>query len=246
MRVHQQAAYVLINRPYSESSLIVEIFSREYGRMALMAKGARRIKSQLKGVLLPFQPVLLSWVGKGEIPTLTSAEIVVSEFNLIENDLKGDQLVCGFYCNELLVYLLHRYDPHPQLFDRYHKTIIRLYDPESVASEAKLAATLREFEQIMLKETGYEVSFEKEADGKTAIHPQGYYQFQPGQGFVRSLPGQVKAVKGRVILAMQTDWESIADQNHMSSVKHLMRDILKQSLGYQKINSRELFFPKAR
>ncbi|MFT5137666.1 MAG: DNA repair protein RecO (recombination protein O) [Arenicella sp.] len=246
MRVHQQAAYVLINRPYSESSWIVEIFSREYGRMALMAKGARRIKSQLKGVLLPFQPVLLSWVGKGEIPTLTSAEIDVSGFNLIENDLQGDQLVSGFYCNELLVYLLHRHDPHPQLFDRYHSTIIRLYDPESVASEAKLAATLRKFEQIMLKETGYEVSFEKEADGKSAIQAEAFYQFQPGQGFVRSLPGQAKAVGGNVILAMQVDWVSNPEKNFMTSVKHLMRDILKQSLGYQKIHSRELFFPKSR
>jgi DNA repair protein RecO (recombination protein O) len=181
-----------------------------------------------------------------QIPTLTSAEIDVSGFNLIENDLQGDQLVCGFYCNELLVYLLHRHDPHPQLFDRYHSTIIRLYDPESVASEAKLAATVRKFEQIMLKETGYEVSFEKEADGKTAIQGEAFYQFQPGQGFVRSLPDQVKSVAGDVILAMQADLESNAAQTHMIRVKHLMRDILKQSLGHQKINSRELFFPKAR
>jgi recombinational DNA repair protein (RecF pathway) len=98
----------------------------------------------------------------------------------------------------------------------------------------------------MLKETGYEVSFEKEADGKTSIQAEAFYQFQPGQGFVRILPGQVKSVAGDVILAMQADWESNAEQAHMASVKHLMRDILKQSLGYQKINSRELFFPKAR
>ena len=97
MRVHQQPAYILLNRPYSETSWIVEAFSREHGRLSLMAKGARRLKSKLKGVLLPFQPVLLSWVGKGEMPTLTSAEIDQSEFDLFTHELKGDAVVCGFY-----------------------------------------------------------------------------------------------------------------------------------------------------
>jgi len=262
MRVHQQAAYVLLNRPYSESSWIVEVFSKEYGRLALMAKGARRIKSRLKGVLLPFQPVLLSWTGKGEIPTLTAAEIKTSELNMIEQELRGDQLVCGFYCNELLVYLLHRHDPHPKLFDRYHETIMGLYDPASVANEARLAQTLREFEQMMIKETGYEVSFSHEADGKTKIDAECYYQFQWGQGFFRSLATNTKAIEGRVIIAMQAEqstdqktglhpnqnvdpYQNLSEYD-MSRGKLLMRDILKQSLGYKKINSRELFFPKAR
>jgi len=246
MRVHQQSAYVLLNRSYSETSWIVEVFTKDYGRMALMAKGARRIKSQLKGVLLPFQPILVSWTGKGEMPTLTAAEIQPSQLNLIEQELRGDQLVCGFYCNELTMYLLHRYDPHPRLFDRYHTTILGLYDPDSVANETCLANTIRAFEQIMIKEIGYEVNFEFEADGKSPIRPTAYYQFQVGQGFVASSAAARNAIEGRIVLALQSENIEFSKDLDRSQRKLLMRNILSQTLGYKKINSRELFFPKSR
>ena len=236
MRVHQQSAYVLLNRPYSESSWIVEVFSRDYGRLALMAKGARRIKSRLKGVLLPFQPVLLSWVGKGEIPTLTSAEIQPSELNLMEQELTGERLVCGFYCNELIVYLLHRHDPHVKLFHDYHQTILSLH-------QSKFASrNLREFEQKVIKETGYAVNFTFEADGKTRIEPDKHYQFQPGQGFVAVSSSYKKATSGGVILGLQSGASKRFNQADNSRGKRLMRDILSQTLGYKKINSRELFY----
>lgn len=246
MRVHQQSAYVLLNRPYSETSWIVEVFTQDYGRIALMAKGARRIKSQIKGILLPFQPIIVSWTGKGEIPTLTSAENKASELNLIEQELKGDQLVCGFYCNELIMYLLHRYDPHPRLFERYHETIIGLYNPDSVANEARLANTLRAFEQIMIKEIGYEVNFKFEADGKSPIQTDSYYQFLRGQGFVASSKETKNAIQGRIVLALQSDNIEFSNEQDRSQSKFLMRNILSQTLGYKKINSRELFFPKSR
>ena len=236
MRVHQQPAYVLLNRPYSESSWIVEVFSRDYGRLALMAKGARRIKSRLKGVLLPFQPVLLSWVGKGAIPTLTSAEIQPSELNLIEHELTGERLVCGFYCNELIVYLLHRHDPHIKLFNDYHHTILSLH-------KAKFASrNLREFEQKIIKEIGYAVNFKFEADGKTRITSDSHYQFLPGQGFVSVPSDHKKATSGRVIIGLQTGSSIDFYPADNSPGKQLMRDILNQTLGYKKINSRELFY----
>ena len=237
---------MLLNRPYSETSWIIEVLTKDYGRLSLMAKGARRIKSQLKGVLLPFQPLLLSWTGKGEMPTLTGAEIRTSEINLIEQELSGDQLVCGFYCNELVVYLLHRHDPHPALYEQYHQTVLGLYDPLCVANEASLARTLRKFEQIVIKETGYEVSFKFEANGKTLISPEGYYRFQRDQGFVACPEVAKNSVKGDLVLALQSSkLENVSDLD-MSRSKHLMRDILSHSLGYKKINSRELFFPKSR
>jgi len=244
MRVHQQAAYVLLNRPYSETSWIVEIISRDYGRLALMAKGARRIKSKLKGALLPFQPVLLSWTGKGEVPTLTSAEIDQSQFNLIDHELTGDALVCGFYCNELVINVLHRHDPHPVLFDEYHKTILAL------CNSPDLAKTLRDFEQLIIKETGYEVSFEFEADGKTPINADNYYHFVTQRGFLAASQSDSRSVQGKVILALR-DGHRLNDQTELSASeisdsKHLMRDILRQTLGNKKIVSRELFYPKAR
>lgn len=249
MRVQHQAAYILLNRPYSETSWIIELFSRDYGRLALMAKGARRIKSTLKGSLLPFQPVLLSWTGKGDIPTLTSAEIDQNEYSLQYQDLKGDALVCGFYCNELIVNLLHRHDPHVRLFDHYHATIMALY---TANDNDALSNTLRIFEQALIKETGYEVSFDYEADGKTAIEDQAHYRFQSGQGFVRLAGSQRGSVTGSLIRSlsvgdsMKIQDDSAVSASNSSAGKHLMRDILNQTIGYKPIISRELFYPKTR
>jgi len=244
MRVHQHSAYVLINRPYSETSWIVEVFSREYGRFSLIAKGARRFKSKLKGVLLPFQPLLLSWTGKGEMPTLTSAEINQDDYDFTY-ELVGDALVCGFYCNELVSNLLHRHDPHLALFDRYHDTIMAL---NHCQNEQSMAYPLRDFEKAVMKETGYEVSFELEADGRTEIDSNAYYYFQPNQGFVRITGepynhAQQTQVQGKIIKAMSQD-ESELTVHELSMSKHLMRDILTQILGAKRIVSRRLFFPK--
>lgn len=243
MRVHQQAAYVLLNRPYSESSWIVEVLSRDFGRLALIAKGARRIKSRLKGCLLPFQPLLLSWTGKGEVPTLTSAEIDQREFNLMQHELRGESLVCGFYCNELIVNLLHRHDPHPKLFDRYHHTLMAL---NAADRDDNLANALRDFEQVVMRETGYEVNFRFEADGKTPIEATAYYRFQPGQGFHRVAIANREAVLGRAILSIANPSAKDLELADISQGKYLMRDILSQTLGHKKIVSRELFFPKVR
>lgn len=243
MRVHQQPAYILLNRPYSETSWIVEVFSREYGRLALMAKGARRLKSKQKGVLMPFQPTLLSWSGKGEIPTLTSAEIDQEEFDFESQEIRGDALVCGFYCNELLVNLLHRHDPHKRLFDNYHSTIMQLANS---ANAEGLMGLLRGFERQIMKETGYEINFLCEADGKTALDDEAHYLYQPGQGFVR-LPGpQMNAVLGLIIKSLANDDITGLTSEQQAQSKRLMRDILGHSMGRKPIVSRALFFPKPR
>jgi len=242
MRVHQQRAYVLLNRPYSESSWVVEVFSREHGRLALMAKGARRVKSKLKGVLMPFQPLLISWSGKGEIPTLTSSEIDQSNFNLIEHELRADNLVCGFYCNELVVNLLHRYDPHTQLFDHYHQTVLGLADTTGTDN----ASILREFERVVMKETGYEINFEKEADGKTPIDENAFYYYQHGAGFVRVNVPQPTSVVGHVVKSFTAQRRQNLTAGEIIQGKQLMRDILRHALGRRRIVSRDLFFPKAR
>lgn len=259
MRESNQQAYVLINRPYSETSWISEVFTREHGRLGLMAKGARRQKSKLKGALMPFQPVRLDWVGKGEIPTLVSAEINLSEYSLLDHELTGDALVCGFYCNELIVNLLHRHDPHSVLFDRYHDTLIALAKSEQ---PLLLPAILREFEISVMRETGYAVDFHNEADGVSEIERDGFYRYQTGQGFIR-VASQVRgSFSGRVIRSLDTsiikaptrtnDEHSshqdgvILSAYELSQAKQLMRDILRNSLGRRAIISRELFYPKPR
>ncbi len=249
MKVFNQAAYILLNRPYSETSWVVEIFSRDFGRMALMAKGARRLKSRLKGALQPFQPVILSWTGKGEVPTMTAAEVNSSDFDLLNHQLRGDALVCGFYCNELLVNLLHRYDPHPSLFDEYHETMIKLASQRGVNSndirlKATVAETLRNFEQCLMKETGYEIDFLMEADGKTLIRDEAYYQFHPSEGFVAVNSPLTGAVLGMVIKSLHGVGDVVGDEEIASQGKRLMREILQQTLGRKKIVSRDLFFPR--
>jgi len=243
MRVFDQPAYTLINRPYSETSWIIEVFSRDYGRIGLIAKGARRLKSKYKGVLQPFQPVLLSWSGKGEVPTLTSAEIDQTEFSLSQHELRGDALVCGFYCNELLVKLLHRHDPHKDLFTIYHKTIMTLND---VKTDQLLAETLRGFEQAIMKETGYEVSFLNEADGKTLIQDDAHYRFQAGEGFIRLGAPQLRSISGRVIKSLHGVELTSTEPDITAQVKLLMREVLAQTMGNKKIVSRDLFFPRQR
>jgi DNA repair protein RecO (recombination protein O) len=211
--------------------------------MALMAKGARRIKSRLKGVLQPFQPVLLSWTGKGEVPTLTSAEIDQSEYSFLHHELQGDGLVCGFYCNELLVKLLHRHDPHSKLFDCYHATVMGL---NSAHENDNLANALRAFEHAVIRETGYEVSFVFESDGKTLIDEAGCYRFQTGQGFVKLANMQSDALSGRAIRSMVSEEQHRYSHEEIAQGKYLMRDILSNIMGRQKIVSRGLFFPKTR
>lgn len=251
MRETSQHAYILINRPYSETSWVVEAFCREFGRVGLMAKGARQQKSKLKGALMPFQPVLLSWTGKGDVPTLVAAEVDLRDYNLMEHELTGDALVCGFYCNELIVNLLHRHDPHPALFDHYHNTLMAL---AIVDEPLKLPAILREFEIGVMKETGYAVDFAFEAGGQQVIENCGFYRYQPSQGFVRVATELSNSFSGRVIKSLDTsgsisansDDIEVLSYDELSQAKRLMRDILKNSLGRKEIVSRKLFYPKYR
>jgi len=241
MRVLQQPAYVLLNRPYSETSWIVEVFSRDYGRLSLMAKGARRLKSKLRGALIPFQPLLISWVGKGEIPTLTEAELDRSEFSLLHNEMRGDTLVCGFYCNELLVKMLHRHDSHVALFMSYHNAIMSLSD---VGEMQQNSAILRAFEQSIIRESGYAIDFEKQADSQKAIQEQQQYKFVAGRGFVAQVNSSTSDISGRVILALSDKPPPDLSSNERSQARDLMRLILKNTMTKGDIVSRSLFYPR--
>ncbi|HOV18396.1 DNA repair protein RecO [Ottowia sp.] len=146
-RVTHEPAYVLHHYDWSESSLIVEAFTRSHGRMALVAKGAKRPSSNFRPVLLPLQPLLLSWGGEGEIRTLKGAEwgggLVMPT---------GEALLSGYYANELLLRLLAREDAHPRLFDAYAALVHVLASPDA---EVLSPAALRAFELLLLRETGH-------------------------------------------------------------------------------------------
>ncbi|KAG0164322.1 hypothetical protein DFQ30_010134 [Apophysomyces sp. BC1015] len=141
-RIAEQPGFVLHSYPYRETSLIIDVFTRAHGRLALVAKGAKRPHSALRGVLQTFQPLALSWVGKSEMRTLTKAEWVGGM-----RPLTGDALLCGFYVNELLVKFCAREDPHTALFDHYLLTLTRL------AHDEPAVQVLRSFERVLLRET---------------------------------------------------------------------------------------------
>ena len=159
MRVSLQPAFVLHARPWRETSLIVETLTQHFGRIALIAKGARRPRSAVRGLLMAFQPLTLSWFGKRELRTLKNAE-----WQGGQPLLAGPALMCGFYLNELILKLLPRDDPHPQLFLQYQQTL------KELAEGAAQAVTLRRFEKRLMQELGYALLLEQEAVNARAMN----------------------------------------------------------------------------
>ncbi len=175
-----EPAFLLHSTPYRETSLLVDLFIREQGRIAAIAKGAKRPASALRGVLHQFQPLLVSYTGRQELRTLTAAQWVGGLALPM-----GDALLCAFYLNELLIRLLPREDPHPVLFDGYAAALGELAsasdrEPDS-GSQRELA--LRRFEWLLLRETGYAPDLEQDTAGRAVAQATGY-RWQPGGGFI--------------------------------------------------------------
>ncbi|HSM97388.1 MAG TPA: DNA repair protein RecO [Gallionella sp.] len=228
-RHQDEMAFVMHSYPFRETSLIIDVFSRSHGRLAMVARGARRPKSGLRGVLMNFQPLLLSWFGKGEVRTLHSAE-----WQGGQPYLQGTALMCGFYLNELLLNLLARDDPHERLFDYYRATLYRL------AHETDHAATLRCFEKHLLQELGYALVLDREAGGGKAIQPELCYRYVVERG---ALPDDGEAdaglpVLGKTMLDMESD--DYADPVTAQQSKQLMRVLLNHHLGGKILHTREL------
>jgi DNA repair protein RecO len=227
---HQdELAFVLHSYPFRETSLIIDVFSRSHGRLAIVARGVRRPRSALRGVLMNFQPLLLSWFGKGEVRTLHSAE-----WQGGQPYLQGTALMCGFYLNELLINLLARDDPHEQLFDYYRATLYRL------AHEADHAATLRCFEKHLLQELGYALVLEREADSGKAIQAELCYRYVMERGVLQD-DGDVRTglqLSGKTLLDMAAD--DYSDPTTAQQSKQLMRVLLNHYLGGKILHTREL------
>src|SRR5512141_639785 len=137
MRFEQQSAFILHGRAYRETSLLLECFTREHGRIGLVARGVRKERSRIPRALLqPLTPVCVGWSGSGELATLTAVEARAAPVTLI-----GEALLCGLYLNELVLRMTMRMDPQSDLFDSYERTLDRLSGAESHAW------TLRRFER---------------------------------------------------------------------------------------------------
>ncbi|MES2114611.1 MAG: DNA repair protein RecO [Pseudomonadota bacterium] len=227
-RVSGQPAFVLHSYPYKETSLIVDMFTRDYGRVALIAKGAKRPHSQLRGVLQTFQPLQAGWSGKSELRVLTSAEWVGGML-----PLEKTALLCGFYLNELLVKLLARDDAHPALFDHYVATLNQL------AHNEPAPIVLRKFELALLKETGVAADLTRCTASREAIVADRLYVVDPERG-----PRPERAsdswprVAGKTLLDMErADYSDAATQ---AQSKQLMRFLLAHHLGGAPLNTRQI------
>jgi DNA repair protein RecO (recombination protein O) len=226
-RVFQQPAFVLHSTPWRETSLVVELLSRAHGRVACVAKGAKRPRSALRGVLMAFQPLQVGWSGRQELRTLTSAEWLGGMAAP-----QGDGLLCGFYMNELIVRLLPREDAHPALFDGYAKALVALGMGES------LEATLRRFEWLLLREIGYAVDLQLDADHRR-IDRSAHYWLLPGRGFLQSAQGQEEgAYCGSTLLDIADD--DFSSQRTLAEAKRLTRTVLAGHLDGQSLRTRQI------
>jgi DNA repair protein RecO (recombination protein O) len=231
-RADHEAAFVLHTHPYKETSLVVEAFSRRFGRVALLARGARRPRSAVRGVLLAFHPLRLSWTASGELGTLVAAEWAAGL-----RSLEGLGLMCGFYLNELLLRLLPREDPHEELFDAYANSLARL------SARAPHAAVLRGFERRMLGELGYAPVLERDAATGLAIEPEQRYAYEPDRGPVavtgregRTGAGADVVVSGRTLLDLARDEYERAETR--DEARALLRALIAHRLGGQTLHTR--------
>ncbi len=229
-RQEAQPAFVLHTYPYLETSLVVETFTQNFGRVPLVAKGARRPRSALRGSLRAFQPLQLSWAGKSELRTLHKVE-----WQGGQPFLQGMSLICGFYLNELLVRLLHRDDPHEQLFLYYQQTLAAL------SIQKDYTPVLRHFEQRMLQELGYALTLNHDVASGEPMNPDKEYRYEIERGPVAletSANSYGLQLRGKTLLDMELD--DYSDVVTRQQSKALMRYILNHYLGDQPLHTRQL------
>ena len=225
-RVWLAPAYVLHQYAYRDTSRIVEVTTRDYGRLTLFARGANGPKSTLRGVLRPFQRMLVSWSGKGEACQLVAAEIDGMVTNLAPN-----RLMSGFYLNELLLTLTQRCDPHPEIFHSYASCVQALCDGEIEEP------TLRRFEKRLLNDLGYGLELATTGDG-VPVARDGYYRFASQSGPQLCQPKSPGAVYGQSLADLQA--ESFDDPRSLRDAKRLLRAAIDACLDGRSLKSRQV------
>ncbi|MDA5536473.1 DNA repair protein RecO [Yersinia mollaretii] len=224
-----QRAFVLHGRPYSETSLMLDLFTEGEGRMRVLAKGARGRRSNLKGCLQPFTPLLVRWTGRGEVKTLRSAEPVS-----LALPLSGSMLYSGLYVNELLSRVLEHQTNYSALFFDY------LHCLQSLAgSDGSPEYALRQFELAILAHLGYGVDFLHCAGSGQPVSETMTYRYREEKGFIASLVIDHYSFTGRQLLALAH--REFPDADTLRAAKRFTRIALKPYLGGKPLKSRELF-----
>ncbi len=223
--VHAEPAFVLHRRPYRNTSLLLDLFTLNHGKVSCIARGARSLKNRQHGLLQPFSPLLASWVGHSSLVTLSGVEAASMPYQL-----QGSALFSGFYLNELLLKLCEAHDPHPNLYHCYQASLAVLGSGEAISPY------LRHFEKQLLQEAGYGFALNTEYGSGVAIHPEHRYQFYPEFGFTRS--SDHKAYQGEHLLAMAED--DYFDPSIADTAKRIYEQAIRFLLEGRKLQSLNL------
>lgn len=227
-RVQNEPAWLLHHRPFRDTSQILDVLSRDHGRLALVARGSRGAKSRLRGILRPFLPLQLSWVMQSDLGTLTGAEM-----NGAPLSLTGDALLAGYYVNELILKLLHRHDPQAEIFSAYGTTIERL------ASSVVIAPCLRQFEIELLRLLGYALNLDHDTQSQEPLQSLQQYEYRAEQG-----PVPVSGRDGPLIFtgaelgAIREQRFSEADV--LQKAGRLLRNVIAYHLDGKELKSRKV------
>ena len=227
-RIVLQPAFVLHSRPYRDTSFLVELLTLEFGRLTVVARGARSPRSKSYGMLVPFLPLLVSFSGKNDLQTLQHVEA-----NGLSYNLSGDILLSGFYLNELLMRLLQRHESHPNIYHAYQRTLI------SLANASNPEFSLRMFEKHLLMDLGYGLQLDRTIDNEVVL-PDEKYSFEFGVGLKKAKTHNVYDFLGKNLLALQAG--VLVEPEEFSDAKRLLCSVLGILLGNKPLKSRELFF----
>lgn len=231
-RVQLQPAYVLHHHPYRDTSRILELFTRDHGRVSVFARGARGARgagAALASILQPFNRVLVSWSGKGEAGQLTAAE-----FDGAVSALPPDRLVSGFYLNELLLKLFARHDSHPEVFSLYDATL------GSLKSDTDGVRALRLFEKRLLDALGYGLALERDVGLERPLDAAYAYRYRLEQGAIR-IDGVAEGAgifSGRTLLAVAR--EDFTDPAVCAEARALLRAALDRCLEGKELRTRQV------
>ncbi len=227
-RVEQHPAFLLHHRPFRDTSLLLDVFSRDHGKIALVARGARSQKSRLRGVLRPFLPLSLSWVLKSDLGTLTGAELDGGPLSL-----GGDSLLAGYYANELVLNFVHRHDAQPELFTAYGDAI------RALAATSVPAPVLRAFELELLRLSGYELGFAADASTGAELEAGQTYDYRVELGAIPVAKTSGDTVfSGAELIGIRE--QRFDDPTVLRAAGRLLRHAIRHHLGGRELKSRKV------
>jgi DNA repair protein RecO (recombination protein O) len=227
-RVQQQPAYLLHHRPFRDSSQILDLVTRDHGKVALVARGSRGARSRLAGVLRPFLPLHVSWVARSDLGTLTGAEATGQPVRLL-----GDEMLAAYYTNELILNFLHRHDPQPEIFALYADTL------RALAASRGMAACLRSFEIELLSLLGYALNCEYESGSQAPLRAAQFYEYRQEQGAVPVSRNTGPMVfSGHTLTAIRS--QRFDEPDVLAAAGRLLRAVINHHLGGRELKSRKV------